>query len=212
MAYGFYLSTGKRAVDSVCAAIGLLFLVPLLLVLAMVVKLSSRGPVFYWQQRVGRHGKVFRIVKFRSMIQDADKCGLAITPAGDSRITPVGHILRRLKLDELPQLWNVLRGDMSLVGPRPEVPRYVDSYTALQRSVLSVRPGITDLASILYRQEERLLGAQPDPERYYREVVLPDKLRLNVDYLNRVSFFYDALLVLRTARAIFSSTSIPGIQ
>jgi len=198
----FYAKTGKRVFDAVAAALGLLLLSPLLLVLALLVKLTSPGPVFYRQQRAGRHGKLFRIAKFRSMFDGSDQTGPTLTSAGDRRVTPVGRVLRRLKLDELPQLWNVLTGEMSLVGPRPEVPHYVESYSASQRRVLTVRPGITDPASIAYRQEEQLLGAQPDPERYYREVVLPEKLSMNLEYVDHISFAYDLSLVLRTTGSI----------
>ncbi len=198
----FYATAGKRIFDCAVVVIGLLLLSPILAVIALLVKLSSRGPIFYRQERVGRDGKTFRIVKFRSMLVDADKRGLAITAAGDPRITSVGLVLRRLKLDELPQLWNVLKGEMSLVGPRPEVSRYVESYSAAQRQVLSVRPGITDPASIIYRHEEQLLGTQSDPDRYYREVVLPHKLSVNLEYLRRMSFVYDLSLVLRTTCSI----------
>jgi lipopolysaccharide/colanic/teichoic acid biosynthesis glycosyltransferase len=137
------------------------------------------------------------------MVQDADKRGLPLTSARDPRITSLGRVLRRFKLDEFPQLWNVLKGEMSLVGPRPEVPHYVEFYSGAQRRVLSVRPGITDPASIAYRQEEKLLGTQVDPERYYREVLLPDKLNMNLEYLDHISFFYDLSLVLRTTGSLF---------
>jgi lipopolysaccharide/colanic/teichoic acid biosynthesis glycosyltransferase len=202
MKHTFYAKSGKRMFDSVAAAIGLLVLSPLLLVLLLLVKLTSPGPVFYGQERVGRNGKIFRIVKFRSMVEDADKCGPAITSAGDLRITALGRVLRRLKVDELPQLWNVLKGDMSLVGPRPEVPCYVESYSDSQRRVLAVRPGITDPGSILYRHEEQLLGDQPDPDRYYREVILPHKLNLNLEYLSHISFSHDLSLLLLTTGCI----------
>ena len=201
--HSLYAKRGKRVFDLAAATVGLLVLAPVFLVLALLVKLTSAGPVFYRQDRVGRSGKTFRIVKFRSMFQDADKRGPAITSAGDRRITPVGLLLRRFKLDELPQLWNVLKGEMSLVGPRPEVPRYVESYSPAQRKVLTVRPGITDPASIFYRQEETMLAAHPDPDRHYRQVVLPDKLSMNLEYLDRISFSYDLFLVLRTASSIF---------
>jgi len=199
----FYAKTGKRVFDCVIAAMGLLLLSPVLLVLSLLVKLSSSGPVLYRQERVGRGGKPFYIAKFRSMFEDADKFGPQITSAGDHRVTSVGRTLRRLKLDELPQLWNVLNGDMSLVGPRPEVPRYVGCYSISQRRILTVRPGITDPASIAFRQEEQLLGAQPDPDRYYRDVVLPEKLSMNLQYVNRISFSYDLSLLLRTTGTIF---------
>jgi lipopolysaccharide/colanic/teichoic acid biosynthesis glycosyltransferase len=202
MEHTFYATVGKRVVDLLVAATGLLLLSPILAVTVLFVKLSSRGPALYRQERVGRYGRTFRIVKFRSMFVDADRHGLAITAAGDSRITSIGRILRRFKLDELPQLWNVLKGDMSLVGPRPEVARYVESYSIAQRQVLAARPGITDPASIVYRHEETILERQPDPDRYYREVVLPHKLTLNLEYLRRVSFSYDLSLILRTAASI----------
>jgi lipopolysaccharide/colanic/teichoic acid biosynthesis glycosyltransferase len=205
---GFYQRRGKRILDCVVAALGLLLLAPLLLVVALLVKLTSRGPVFYLQDRVGRSGRIFRIVKFRSMFEDGDKGGLAITSSGDPRITPMGRILRHLKIDELPQLWNVLIGEMSVVGPRPEVPRYVESYSPAQRRVLTVRPGITDPASIAYRREQDLLAAQSDPDRYYRDVVLPDKLNMNLEYLDHISFSNDLLLVLHTTGCIFSSNSL----
>jgi len=201
----FYEKTGKRWVDLTASFAGLLLLSPLLIVLALLVKLSSPGPVLYRQKRVGQAGKCFSIAKFRSMYADADKNGLSITSTRDPRITPIGRTLRRLKLDELPQLWNVLRGDMSLVGPRPEVPSYVESYSPIQRQVLLLRPGITDPASIIYREEENLLGSQLDPERYYREIVLPDKLRLNLDYLRRLSFSYDLSLIARTVGCLFAT-------
>ena len=201
------MKAGKRLFDCVAAAVGLLVLAPVLFVAALLVKLTSPGPILYRQERVGRGGRVFQIAKFRSMVhkprsEDADNCGPQITSAGDPRTTPLGRVLRRFKLDELPQLWNVLKGEMSLVGPRPEVPRYVATYSATQRMVLTVRPGITDPASLAYWQEEELLGAQPDPDEYYRGFVLPNKLRMNLEYLDRISFSYDLSLVLRTTGGI----------
>jgi lipopolysaccharide/colanic/teichoic acid biosynthesis glycosyltransferase len=198
----FYARCGKRVFDSVAALFGLLLLFPLMVVLALLVKLSSAGPIFYRQERVGQGGMVFRIAKFRSMFEDADRRGSTITSARDPRVTGVGRILRRFKLDELPQLWNVLKGEMSLVGPRPEVPEYVETYSGVQRRVLLVRPGITGPASIAYREEEELLGTQTDADRYYRDVVLPDKLSMNLEYLDRISFSYDLLLMLRTTSSI----------
>lgn len=200
----FYKKTGKRLFDVATATIGLLLLWPVLAVLALLVKFRSSGPILFRQDRVGRGGKVFRIAKFRSMDVDAEQRGLQITSAGDRRITPIGGILRRTKLDELPQLWNVLRGEMSLVGPRPEVPSYVQTYTTEQREVLSVRPGLTDPASILYREEEKLLAGQADPESYYREIVLPAKLKLNLEYLSRVSFVRDVFLILQTMTCVLT--------
>jgi lipopolysaccharide/colanic/teichoic acid biosynthesis glycosyltransferase len=192
--------------------VGLLLASPVLLVVAALVKSTSPGPVLYRQERVGLGGQLFRICKFRTMYQDADQRGPAITWSGDSRVTTVGRWLRRLKLDELPQLWNVLKGEMSLVGPRPEVPRYVHSYSPAQKRVLSVRPGITDLASIAYRREEALLASHADVDRFYREVVLPDKLGMNLEYLDHISFFYDLLLLLRTIGVIFIPTSSSKTQ
>ena len=199
----FYEKHGKRVFDVAASAMGLLLLSPLLLILALLVKLTSRGPVLYRQERVGRGGRIFRITKLRSMFEDADNRGPLITSAKDSRVTPVGRMLRRLKFDELPQLWNVVKGDMSLVGPRPEVPRYVEFYSAAQRTVLTVRPGITDPASLVYRNEENVLAAQPDPEAYYRNVVLTDKLNMNLEYLDNICFSYDLFLVLLTTGIVY---------
>ncbi len=199
----FYEKHGKRVFDFAASAIGLLVLSPWLLILALLVKLTSTGPVLYRQERVGRGGRIFRIAKLRSMFENADKHGPLITSAKDSRVTPVGRILRRLKFDELPQLWNVVKGDMSLVGPRPEVPRYVEFYSAAQRRVLTVRPGITDPASLVYRNEEKVLATQPDPDAYYRNVVLIDKLNMNLEYLDNISFFYDLFLVLLTTGIVY---------
>jgi lipopolysaccharide/colanic/teichoic acid biosynthesis glycosyltransferase len=207
MANTFYRNSGKRALDLTASYLGLLLVSPVLLVVAVVIKCSSRGPAFYRQQRVGLHGRMFSIVKFRTMRVDAEQLGPSLTAAHDPRVTAIGHWLRRLKLDELPQLWNVLIGEMSLVGPRPEVPRYVASYSSLQRQVLTVRPGMTDLASIAYRHEEELLARDVDLDRYYREVVLPDKLRLNLEYLDRISLSFDLLLLVRTAKVVFIPTT-----
>lgn len=200
----FYASIGKRLFDISMATLGLIVFSPLYVVLSICVKVSSRGSVLYRQQRVGRDGRIFKIAKFRSMYEDAGHKGLPITATGDPRVTPLGRMLRRFKLDELPQLWNVLNGDMSLVGPRPEVPCYVLDYSSVQKRVLSVRPGITDLASILYRHEEKLLASQADPEKYYRNTLLPHKLEINLQYLRRVSFLYDVSLVLSTLACILA--------
>ncbi|MEI8078202.1 MAG: sugar transferase [bacterium] len=188
----------KRAVDVLAAGSGLLLLGPLLVLLALAVKVTSPGPVFFCQERVGRGGRNFRILKFRTMVADAERRGLHITAGGDSRITPVGRVLRHYKMDELPQLWNVLSGDMSLVGPRPEVAKYVALYSPEQRRVLEVRPGITDPASLAYRHEEALLAQAADPERFYVETVMPAKLRINLDYINHRTFVRDLAVLLRT--------------
>jgi lipopolysaccharide/colanic/teichoic acid biosynthesis glycosyltransferase len=200
---GFYCRVGKRAFDISVSLLGLLVLAPLFLFLAIIIKLTSRGPVFFMQNRVGRDARIFRIVKFRSMVVDAERQGLGITTADDERVTPVGKILRDLKLDELPQLWNVLKGDMSLVGPRPELPSYVAMYTPEQLRVLTVQPGITDAASIRYRHEEEALKGNADPHEFYRSVVLPHKLALNRDYIEDISFRHDLKLILQTLQSIF---------
>ena len=180
------------------AAAGLLLLAPLLLVIAMAVKCTSRGPILFSQKRVGLAGEEFFIRKFRTMRYQPKDSGPLITAAGDSRVTGLGKILRRWKLDELPQLLNVVRGEMSFVGPRPELPLYVSGYTALQRTVLNVRPGITDPASLAYRHEEQLLATTSDRDTLYRDVVLPDKLRLNAEYIQSMSLSYDLKLILMT--------------
>lgn len=188
----------KRVVDLVTAGGGLVLLGPLLTVLALAVKWTSPGPVFFRQERIGQGGRSFRILKFRTMVADAERRGLRITAGGDPRITPVGRFLRHYKMDELPQLWNVLIGDMSLVGPRPEVAKYVALYSSEQRRVLEVRPGITDPASLAYRHEEALLARAADPERFYVEMVMPAKLRINLDYINHRTFVRDLAVLLRT--------------
>jgi lipopolysaccharide/colanic/teichoic acid biosynthesis glycosyltransferase len=202
---GFYARKGKRILDVTLSALLLLAFFPLLLLISIVAKISSPGSIFYLQDRVGQGGRVFKIIKFRSMVVGADRKGPGITCTGDARVTWIGRILRHLKLDELPQLWNVLKGDMSLVGPRPELPVYVASYNQRQRAVLSVRPGITDAASIAYRWEERLLSESPEPETFYRELVLPQKLDLNLSYITTMSLGYDLRLLLRTASSLLRS-------
>jgi lipopolysaccharide/colanic/teichoic acid biosynthesis glycosyltransferase len=197
-----YQRGGKRMFDILASAIGLLALSPLFIIVAVLIKLTSLGPVLYFQTRVGREGILFRIAKFRSMQHNAEQIGSSITWSGDVRVTGVGNVLRFLKIDELPQLWNVLKGEMSFVGPRPELPAHVRFYDARQRRVLAVRPGITDLASIKYRHEERLLRTSPDPETFYKNVILPDKLDLNLRYLERLSFSYDLLMLAKTAAVL----------
>ena len=192
----------KRAMDIVLSACALAILWPLLLLIALAIWIDDPGPVFYRQVRVGRNGKTFRIFKFRSMVMDADKKGLAITVGRDSRITRVGTVLRKTKLDELAQLLNVLLGQMSFVGPRPEVPKYVELYTPYQRQVLLVRPGITDYASIAYRNENDLLAGAPNPETMYIEQIMPDKIELNMKYLREISPLADIRLILKTIVAV----------
>lgn len=188
----------KRVFDVVASGFGLLVISPLFLVLSVWIKLDSRGPVFYRQVRVGRYNKDFRLFKFRSMRVGSDKQGLITVGGRDPRVTRSGYFIRKYKLDELPQLINVLRGDMSLVGPRPEVRKYVDMYTPEQLHVLDVRPGITDMASIRYRNENELLAESEDPEEFYVKVVMPDKLRINLEYVARHSFGFDMKLILKT--------------
>lgn len=193
----------KRLFDIVASALGLIFLAPLLLVIAVAIRLETPGPVFFRQERVGRFGKTFRVHKFRSMVADAEWRGPQITSGADPRVTKIGELLRRYKLDELPQLIDVFLGEMSLVGPRPEVPRYVDCYPVEVRDiVLSVRPGITDWASIEYRNENAVLGEAADPQRAYVEEVLPVKLRYYVDYVRNRSFAGDIRIIVRTILAI----------
>jgi lipopolysaccharide/colanic/teichoic acid biosynthesis glycosyltransferase len=187
-----------RLFDVACAAAGLLLLMPLLAALAVVILWNDGPPILFSQTRVGRGGKPFRIWKFRTM--RAGSQGSAITAAGDGRVTRAGAVLRRCKLDELPQLFNVLKGDMSLVGPRPEAPEYVELKAPIWQAVLQVPPGVTDLASLLYRDEEKLLGASSDPNALYREKVLPAKLVLNLVYLRSRSFRLDLKLILLSIR------------
>lgn len=188
----------KRLFDVVCSFFGLLVLSPLFVFLSLWVGLGSKGGVFYKQKRVGRFNKDFTLYKFRSMKVGADKKGLLTIGGKDSRVTKAGFFIRKYKLDELPQLLNVLKGDMSFVGPRPEVRKYVDMYTERQLKVLDVRPGITDLASIKYRNENDLLATADNPEKYYIDVVMQDKLALNLQYIETRTFFGDIKLIFRT--------------
>lgn len=187
---------GKRAFDFVSALLGLVIVSPLLAIIAIAVKTSSAGPVFFRQTRVGRNFRLFRIVKFRTMHEGMD--GPLITARGDKRVTSVGRILRRTKFDELPQLWNVLIGDMSLVGPRPEIPEYVERFREDYEEILNVRPGITDPASIEFRREEILLAQSDNPETKYLSVILPKKLAMAREYVKTRTFFGDMVLILRT--------------
>ncbi|MFN3617237.1 MAG: sugar transferase [Aquabacterium sp.] len=193
----------KRVFDLLLSSLGLLALAPLLLLIAVLIKLDSPGPVMFRQERVGRFGRPFRIHKFRTMRHEPAGQGLQITVGADRRITRVGGFLRASKLDELPQLLDVWLGDMSLVGPRPEVPRYVAHYPAeLRDKVLSVRPGITDIASIEYRDESAVLARAADPEQAYIHEVLPHKLALAAQYVDRSSVGLDLWLIWRTLVAI----------
>jgi len=194
---------GKRLFDLLVASLALLTLSPLLVVLAVLVRLDSPGPVFFRQERVGRHGRPFRIHKFRTMVADAPARGLPLTVGEDRRVTRVGGWLRDRRLDELPQLIDVLAGDMSLVGPRPEVPRYVAHYPpGLRERALSVRPGITDPASLAFADEATLLAAAADPEREYIERILPRKLQQAADYADRATLWTDLGVLLRSVQLL----------
>lgn len=194
----------KRIFDVTASGLGLLLLSPLFLIVAIWIRLDSPGPVFYRQTRVGRYNKDFRLLKFRSMRVGSDKKGLITVGGRDPRVTRSGYWIRKYKLDELPQLINVFKGDMSLVGPRPEVRKYVDIYTPEQLHVLDVRPGITDMASIRYRNENELLEQAADPEQFYRDTVMQDKLRINLEYVSDHSFFKDIKIILMTFKAVVS--------
>jgi len=196
----------ERFFDATCSAAALLFLAPVLAGIALVIMLDDGPPVFFTQIRVGRNGQPFRIWKFRTMRSDSH--GSVITAAGDDRITRAGVRLRKHKLDEIPQLFNVFKGDMSLVGPRPEVPEHVHFEAAEWQTVLQVRPGITDLATLLYRDEELILGASRDPDTFYRESVLPAKLLLNIAYLISRSFWLDLKLIFLTIRSSFFTENL----
>ncbi len=194
----------KRAFDVIASGLGLIAISPLMLGVAVAIKLSSPGPVFYLSRRVGRHGRLFGIYKFRTMVVNADKIGPGVTVSNDPRITRIGKLLRSTKLDELPQLINVLRGEMSLVGPRPEDPRYVALYTPEQRAVLNVRPGITSPASLHYHDEQSLLvGA--DWETQYINEILPAKLAIDLEYAKRPSLQQDIALITDTVKALYTS-------
>lgn len=192
----------KRLFDILASGLGLVVLAIPMLIISLIIKLDSEGEVLFKQERVGLNGVPFKIFKFRTMVADAPSKGREITVGADSRITKVGNVLRKAKLDELPQLINVFIGDMSLVGPRPEVPRYVAMYSPEQRSVLMIRPGITDLASIEYRDESKVLAESSDPEKTYVEEIMPHKLKLNAEYIKNLGLFYDIGLIFRTFLAI----------
>ncbi|MBR3757503.1 MAG: sugar transferase [Bacteroidaceae bacterium] len=192
----------KRLFDIVASGCGLVILCPIFIIIAIWIKLDSFGPIFYKQIRVGKNNEDFGLFKFRSMRVGADKAGLITIGGRDPRVTRSGYYIRKYKLDELPQLINVFIGDMSLVGPRPEVRKYVNLYTPEQMKVLNVRPGITDLASIRYRNENELLEKSEDPNKFYVEVIMQDKLKINLEYVNEHSLWYDIKLIFRTFVAI----------
>lgn len=194
----------KRLVDILLSLFGLLVLLPFFVVAAVAIVLDSKGGVFFLQTRVGKDNKDFKLFKFRTMGVDAERMGQLTIGGNDSRITRVGHFLRRYKLDELPQLLNVLLGDMSLVGPRPEVRRYVDLYTPEQQQVLSIKPGLTDYASIKYADESELLAKAENPEQFYIETVMPDKLAINLKYIKSRSLAMDMGILFKTIGKILS--------
>jgi lipopolysaccharide/colanic/teichoic acid biosynthesis glycosyltransferase len=199
------IAVAKRLFDLFWVIPGLLVLAPILALTALWIKADSRGPVFFRQLRIGRGGREFKVFKFRTMVPDAEVLGLKITVGGDPRITRSGHFLRKYKLDELPQLFNVLSGDMSLVGPRPEVPEYVALYPAdVREKVLSVKPGITDLASLEYKDENELLRDAEDPREVYIQEIMPRKLEYYVQYVEQRTLWFDFVIIMRTLVAIIA--------
>ena len=193
----------KRVFDILFSFFGLVFLLPIFVVISIFVLFSSRGGIFYLQKRVGKNGRDFLLLKFRTMKTGSDKKGLLTVGGKDNRITGIGYYLRKYKLDELPQLINVLIGDMSLVGPRPEVRKYVELYDTNQMQVLQVRPGITDYASIQYIDENEILGKSSNPEKTYIEEIMPEKLKLNLKYIETQSFLVDMKIIFSTISKIF---------
>jgi lipopolysaccharide/colanic/teichoic acid biosynthesis glycosyltransferase len=198
----------KRAMDIVFATAGLIAAAPLMALIALAIYRCDRRPVLFSQTRVGQFGRQFRLYKFRTMIADAEKLGIPLTAGNDRRITGIGRWLRRSKLDELPQLWNVVKGDMSLVGPRPEVPRYVALYTADQRRVLDVRPGITDPASLDAFDEGEVLANSVDPEQTYCQTLMPRKLRTNLEYIRSRSVLTDLAVIVKTIRRVLFNSRL----
>ena len=192
----------KRFADFIIALLGLIIFSPLLIIIAILIKIDSKGPIFYRQVRVARYNNDFKIFKFRTMFVNSDKKGLLTIGERDPRVTKIGYYLRKNKLDELPQLINVVFGDMSFVGPRPEVRSYVKLYTEEQMKVLKVRPGITDLASIEFRNENELLNEQDDPNKFYIDVIMQKKLSINLEYLKERNLIKDFVVVLKTFKAI----------
>jgi lipopolysaccharide/colanic/teichoic acid biosynthesis glycosyltransferase len=188
----------KRAIDVTLSLVGLIVFFPLLLAVAARIKLEDGGPVFYRGVRVGRHGEPFRIFKFRTMVVNAEQLGGASTANDDPRVTKTGRFLRKYKLDELPQLINVIKGEMSVVGPRPEVPHYVEMLTREEKAILSVRPGITDWATLWNPDEGAVLAGSPDPERLYMEKIRPEKIRLQLQYVRRQSIWVDMTIIFQT--------------
>jgi len=202
----------KRSFDILISVAGLFALLPFFLLVAVWIKVDSRGPVWYRGLRIGRGGMPFRIFKFRTMVVNADKLGGPSTSDDDPRITRVGRFLRKYKLDELPQLVNVLKGEMSFVGPRPEVQMYVDLYSEEEKVILSVRPGITDWASLWNPDEGAILAGSPDPEKTYREEIRPQKIRLQLEYVRRRSLGVDLQIMLKTLAVVLSRAESPAVK
>jgi len=188
----------QRFFDITFSLLGIIFLSPVLLLVAAVIQLSSKGPIFLCQQRVGLFGNEFVVYKFRTMVVNADKLGSSVTTGKDTRITPIGRVLRKTKLDELPQLFNVLNGDMSLVGPRPDVPEIIAKYTPEMRRVLEIKPGITSLATLHFKNEEELLAKVPDPDAFYEKTLVPLKVKLAMEHVDRKSFWFDLKILIQT--------------
>jgi lipopolysaccharide/colanic/teichoic acid biosynthesis glycosyltransferase len=197
----------KRLFDIVCSSLGVILLSPVIIVIAAIILIEDRFPVFYRGVRVGRYGKLFRIYKYRSMVRNAESVGGDSTADDDPRITRIGKFLRKYKLDELPQLINVLKGDMSIVGPRPEIKKYVDQYNEEEKQILTVRPGITDWASIWNADEGALLAGAKDPDRAYEELIRPTKLKLQLKYVRERSFFTDMKIIFLTMLAVIQPES-----
>jgi len=193
----------KRLFDIIFSFLGILFLSPILAVISIVIKLNERGPVFYKAPRVGLNGKMFKMFKFRSMVVNAEKMGASSTTSSDLRITTIGKFIRKYKMDEIPQLFNVLKGEMSFVGPRPEVKYFTDMYTDEEKAILTVKPGITDWASVWNSNEEKILEGSEDPDKAYMELIRPEKIRLQLKYVREKSFFTDLRIILLTLLAIF---------
>ena len=207
---GFYIRFGKRILDIIGAAAALVIASPILFLCAVLVRLESRGPAFFRQWRVGQNGKPFRVIKLRTMVHGADTQGPKITASGDPRITTVGRFLRKTKLDELPQLFNVLRNEMSLVGPRPEVPEYTLKYSLAERKVLDAKPGITGPASLAHINEEQLLARRPDKERFYVTTIMRRKLQLDLAYCRKISLLEDLKSIFQTAGALLFLPDSPS--
>ena len=192
----------KRLFDIISSLFGLMILTPLMLVVAIIIKLTSKGPVLYSQVRSGLHRKAFYVYKFRTMVNKAETLGTSVTTDTDPRITPIGRILRKTKLDELPQLFNVLKGDMSFVGPRPDVPEITMDYTPEMQCIFSIRPGITSVATLHFRDEEEMLAKVPDPDKFYEDIVVPLKVELTMEHARRKSFWFDIKILLQTVWAL----------